>query len=69
MADPLVPEPTPIPIKLITDPLPALSDISTSGVTPERRNDFFYGAWDKFLAIQVRVGIRHTLRTPVLIIT
>jgi hypothetical protein len=56
MADePDKPEPTPIPIRIVKDRPPSKGSDSEKAVQDEtngKRNDFFYEAWDKFLAIE-----------------
>lgn len=57
MADPEPPQPTPFPIRIVQDPPPR--DLSEAGEEPpsgssnsKSRSDYFYAAWDKFLAIE-----------------
>ncbi|KAK5119192.1 hypothetical protein LTR85_007806 [Meristemomyces frigidus] len=55
MAEPEPPQPVPFPIRIVADPLPPLSadDGPPLPDAPSgRRNDSFYEAWDKFLAIE-----------------
>ena len=55
MADPDPPQPVPFPIRIVQDPPPPPSDDGRQIVIeqpPGRRSDYFYDAWDKFLAIE-----------------
>ena len=55
MADPEPPQPVPFPIKIVQDPLPPRSDDGREIMLeppPGKRSDYFYDAWDKFLAIE-----------------
>lgn len=58
MADPdPLPEPTPFPIKIVTDSPPPPPPGDTSGLylpspVSGKRNDDFYSAWEKFLAVE-----------------
>ncbi|KAH9807335.1 Calpain-type cysteine protease DEK1 [Teratosphaeria destructans] len=51
MEDPEPLQPTPFPIRIIQDPPPESDAPAPSDTTPEKRNDFFYETWDRFLAI------------------
>jgi hypothetical protein len=57
MADPEQPQPTPFPIRIVTDALPP----PEPPVDNTKKNDFFYEAWDRFLAIEPKRA-RHTTR-------
>ncbi|WPH00465.1 Hypothetical protein R9X50_00329400 [Acrodontium crateriforme] len=54
------PEPVPIPIRIVADPAPPPASIAggegpaNQDPPPGKRNDRFYGAWDKFLALEPR---------------
>lgn len=54
MADPEPPQPTPFPIKIVQDPPPKLDvdEEAMPGADGKKRNDCFYPAWQKFLAIE-----------------
>lgn len=52
MADPEPPQPTPFPIRIVSDPPPEASDDAAPDIPSGKRNDFFYEAWQKFLAIE-----------------
>lgn len=54
MANPEPPQPTPFPIKIVQDP-PARDEVDDDpapGADGKKRNDCFYPAWQKFLAIE-----------------
>ena len=57
MADPEPPQPTPFPIRIVQDPPPAVDEddiVVDSGPSTKgkKRTDYFYPAWQKFLAIE-----------------
>jgi hypothetical protein len=56
MADPEPPQPTPFPIKIVADPPRSIVEGELeelpSGGDGKKRSDYFYPAWDKFLAIE-----------------
>lgn len=54
MAEPDTPQPPPFPIRIVRDPPPQIPDDASEAATelPSKRSDYFYDAWDKFLAIE-----------------
>ena len=54
MADPEPPQPVPFPIRIVNDSGPPPSDDGpmVSDGPSGKRSDYFYEAWDKFLAIE-----------------
>ncbi|KAK5137178.1 hypothetical protein LTR08_000683 [Meristemomyces frigidus] len=54
MADPELPQPVPFPIRIVQEPVTSPTDDGPDqpAELPGRRNDSFYEAWDKFLAIE-----------------
>lgn len=53
MADPEPPQPVPFPIKIVNEaPPPPSDDIVIDPPPAATRSDYFYNAWDKFLAIE-----------------
>ncbi|KAK4613236.1 Calpain-type cysteine protease ADL1 [Fulvia fulva] len=61
MADPEPPpEPTPFPIKIVTEPPPppVADDLDLPSPVPGKRNDQFYSAWEKFLAVEPKRAIK-----------
>lgn len=57
MADPEPPQPTPFPIKIVPADPPRSTDGDDGedagpGTDGKKRNDYFYPAWQKFLAIE-----------------
>lgn len=66
MADPDPPQPMPFPIKIVNDspPPPSEDDGGPAGDSgsSSNRTDYFYGAWDKFLALEPKRAKR--ISTP-----
>jgi hypothetical protein len=54
-----VPQPIPFPIRIVSDPPPPPpSDMGIDTTPSGKRTDAFYGAWDKFLALEPSRGQR-----------
>ncbi|KAK4556221.1 hypothetical protein LTR86_006918 [Recurvomyces mirabilis] len=52
MAEPDTPQPTPFPIRIVTEPPPPADLIGLPRLDTSKKNDFFYEAWDRFLALE-----------------
>ena len=55
MADPELPQPVPFPIRIVADPPSPPSDDGPQIISEQaqgKRTDYFYDAWEKFLALE-----------------